>query len=363
MGEIARQTKGQNIRILLSAGTPQGIGVLHAGVKHLHSLDIDIVYFPIDAPSVMKRAFKVYAPQQVVIVETELWPSFLIEAHKSGVPVRLVNGRMSEKSHKSYRRLHRFFTHYGPQNIYAISNADCCRFHDVCTKSLIQQMNNIKFDRLQVEEDKSIGEIFNTKELSELFDKSVKNIVLGSIRRQEEAQILELVVKILATENNISIALFPKHESRADELCEKLQLQGVDAKLRSANASGEKTKVIVWDKFGELTKAYHHADAVFVGGSLEKLGGQNFLEPLIAGVRPIIGPYYHNFLWVGEEVFEMGLVQRVQNVDTLYAELCHAVHHPIAEDFPRRVKAYLQQKQGGTALVVIDIVKALNINR
>lgn len=356
--ELSRQAQGHKTRILLSSGTPQGIGVLQAGIKRYKIANVDVVYFPIDAPFVMERVFSSYQPRQVVIVETELWPALLMEAKRLEVPVHLVNGRMSEKSHRSYGKIHNFFRHYGPHSIYAISEGDFRRFQNICSTSKVHRMNNIKFDRLRLDGLETGENIGREGGLRKLFPEQEKIIVLGSVRRQEEAQILELIERVLVAEQGVSIALFPKHESRALHLCKELKKLGLGAQLRS-ELHGH-AKVVVWDSFGELTKAYHSADAVFVGGTLEKLGGQNFLEPLIAGVRPIIGPYYHNFLWVGEEVFEMGLVQQVTDSKELYSELLQAIHRPVADDFTVRMKFYLQQKQGGTALVVTELLQALH---
>jgi 3-deoxy-D-manno-octulosonic-acid transferase len=67
--------------------------------------------------------------------------------------------------------------------------------------------------------------------------------------------------------------------------------------------------VILWDTFGELMPAYRLAQAAFVGGSLAPLGGQNFLEPLINGLIPVIGPSWENFAWVGQEIIDAGLLR------------------------------------------------------
>jgi hypothetical protein len=75
--------------------------------------------------------------------------------------------------------------------------------------------------------------------------------------------------------------------------------------------------ILLLDVFGELHAAYRAVDAAFVGGSLAPLGGQNFLEAAGAGIPTLVGPFLDNFLWVGEDVFDAGLVRRVKDAGEL----------------------------------------------
>jgi len=86
------------------------------------------------------------------VVETELWPGFLYYARKADTPVLLINGRMSEKSFGTYKFFHRFFSKYGPEKLWAISELDGNRFSRVVGPDKVELMNNIKFDRVQSEQ-------------------------------------------------------------------------------------------------------------------------------------------------------------------------------------------------------------------
>jgi 3-deoxy-D-manno-octulosonic-acid transferase len=107
--------------------------------------------------------------------------------------------------------------------------------------------------------------------------------------------------------------------------------------------------VILWDTFGELSALYERAQAVFVGGSLEPLGGQNFLEPLTCGVIPVIGPHWDNFKWVGRELFGLGLVRQVENGAAVAEQLVHDLQRPDDRHaVTTAAMGYIQRNQGGT---------------
>ena len=106
------------------------------------------------------------------------------------------------------------------------------------------------------------------------------------------------------------MGLFPRHIQRLKYWQEALTQLGRPWILRSAVSSPVAAgTIIVWDTFGELMPAYRLAQAAFIGGSLAPLGGQNFLEAIINGVIPVIGPSWENFAWVGKEIINAGLLR------------------------------------------------------
>jgi 3-deoxy-D-manno-octulosonic-acid transferase len=122
---------------------------------------------------------------------------------------------------------------------------------------------------------------------------------------------------------------------------------GLDREGRTGPAAPG--SVVLWDRFGELGAAYGLAKAAFVGGSLRPLGGQNFLEPLSAGVMPVIGPHWTNFAWVGQEIVDEGLI-RVAATPAEVAELmAQALARPADRAGVRRkADKYLSERSGGT---------------
>ncbi len=140
---------------------------------------------------------------------------------------------------------------------------------------------------------------------------------------------------------------------------------GIPVILRSGMGSGGAAQapagaVILWDAVGELAPAYAHARAAFVGGSLAPLGGQNFLEALICGVIPVIGPSWEDFRWVGKALFESGLARIGEDWRAVAAHLIRDLNDPPSRDGVKaRARAYFSGRRGGAAAACRTIVSAL----
>jgi len=353
--------KNRKWRILATSGTRQGLETLEKNKQSIRSdapLEITVACFPFDAPRLMKKAFTLFAPKLAVLVETELWPGFLTAAKQQHVPVMLINGRMSEKSFRSNIWLAPFFKNFGPTQVLAISEMDGKRFSKLFGNEKVSLMNNIKFDRIDIGKKLQKDHAFAT-----LIPRNTPFVLLGSIRRQEEKKILGTLKKIIATRPDIVVGLFPKHVERADYWIETLTREKILSIKRSkAKAFQPAGSVIVWDVYGELAGAYALAKAAFVGGSLVNLGGQNFLEPLVFGLTPIIGPYWSNFEWVGQEVISSGLVKQVADEHELTIALIEAIDAETSKkEVVSRAVAFFKSRQGGPHHVCRQIANQLTI--
>ncbi len=346
-------------KILVTSGTKEGVDSLKKGMDKVKSnrIALHVAYFPLDAPFLMEKAFSRFSPTLAVILETELWPAFLITAKKNNVPVFLVNARMSDKSAGTYKRFARFFSSYGPKKIWAISELDQGRFLEVMGTSTVELMDNIKFDRITPVHNKPP----NPKLLA-LLPEDKPFVLLGSIRRGEEEKILTTIKKLLSTRNDITIGLFPKHITRAKLWQDLLKKENITSTIRSEiSPDNPAANVIIWDVFGELADAYNLAQTAFVGGSLVNLGGQNFLGPLVFGLRPIIGPYWRNFGWVGKDIVTSGLVTEVNNEITLATTLLKRLDQPVNKESTRhQVQQFFEPKKGGTQFVCQKITQKLH---
>ena len=347
------------INILATSGTKEGVDSLKKAKEKRNTscFELQIAYFPFDAPFLMEKAFNRFAPRLAVIVETELWPAFLVYAQKKGVPVFLINGRMSDKSCGSYKRFSSFFHAYGPDRTWAISELDQARLAGVMGTEKVGLMNNIKFDR--------ITPIKNSQpdvKLQSLLPADQPFILLGSIRREEEDKILKTVKELLTRRSDITVGIFPKHIDRAEVWQDKLQqLNIVTCRRSHIREDTPPAAVIIWDVFGELALAYQLAKVAFVGGSLVNLGGQNFLEPLVFGLRPIIGPYWRNFAWVGREIVTSGLVIEVADENMLTSTILKQLDDQEDKDrILEQVQEYFDPKKGGTRFVCQKITEKLH---
>ncbi len=347
----------------MTSGTRQGIDTLSKALaKHKTTgLDVNIAYFPFDAPYLMQKAFTFFCPKIAVIIETELWPGFLITARKHHVPVLLVNGRLSEKSFRSYKHGSGFFKRYGPEKILAISPADQNRFAHLVGPERVEKMNNIKFDKVEIKDNTS-----NNTAISTLLPSTCPFVVLGSVRQEEEEKILTVIQHLLGNQKNIIIGLFPKHRARISQWQNILERENIlYAKRSTASHPVQPGTLLLWDIFGELAQAYSHAKTTFVGGSLVDLGGQNFLEPLACGLRPIIGPHWKDFSWVGEEIITLGLVREVDDEYQLANLLLQDINSHESKDIVlQQVEQFFAPRRGGTKQTcqcILNTMQHINI--
>jgi 3-deoxy-D-manno-octulosonic-acid transferase len=290
----------------------------------------------------MGRMLDQARPKVVVLLETEIWPGLLMACASRGVPVVVVNGRMTTKSLAGYLFLRPLLRRWAPRAVGAMAPADAVRFGLVFGAERTRITGNIKFDRAM-----------NTplmprheNPLAEIVAREGSFVVLGSVREQEELQVLELIRQLRRGDPECVIGLFPRHMHRIRAWQKMLARDGTPCVLRSAlNCPALPGSVVIWDRFGEMNPAYALARRAFVGGSLARLGGQNFLEPLAQGVSPCVGPHTRNFDWVGEEIFE-SLVLKCASISEI-------VRFLLSPALPRThvrdaALAYVRARQGAT---------------
>jgi len=355
---VQAMTADRPVTILVTTTTDQGLEILKQMLQpgnfsaHI-SLCVDI--FPFDSPKAINKAVQQVNPAVMVLLETELWPAHLYALKRNGTPVLLVNGRLSKKSCRNYRLTKAFWRTLAPEGILAISDEDAQRFSQVFSNTRIDTMDNIKFDRINVQETPDTA-----SDLAAIVPRELPLSIFASFRRQEETQIIEMIKALLEKVPEQIIALFPRHMHRIAPFLKKLNKNGIKA-YKGSQLSSVLTgpAIILWDKFGDLHQAYAHADVVFVGGSLAPLGGQNFMEPASLGIPTVIGPHWKDFAWVGSDIFNTGVVTRCKNWQHAVQSMCS--HLVKSENLPPRIDAvnrYILQKQGG-AQTAADSILAL----
>ena len=346
------------LRVLATSTTPQGITILQKGLQdrgETPAVELTIRSFPFDSPKLMKMAFARFQPRLIVLLETELWPALLGTAKQQTIPVLLINGRMSKGSFRSYRHLRWLFAPLAPSRVLAISPEDHARFSWVLGPDNIGLMNNIKFDRINP---RPVPDVEHP--LAGLLPANGQFILFGSIRREEEQKVLSAIKHLLTMRQDIVIGLFPKHIERANDWLTQLGAADIPATLRSRNIPCLPGSVIVWDKFGELAAAYGLARSAFIGGSLVDLGGQNFLEPLVFGLKPVIGPYWSNFAWVSREIVDVGLVHEVADEHQLAEAMLVQLDNPTPRSqVIAAVERFLAPRKGGTRQAALEICRIL----
>jgi 3-deoxy-D-manno-octulosonic-acid transferase len=350
--ELLKQiSDDEGLRILLTTNTLQGMEILHKVTSDREitskKLEIRTAYFPFDRPTIIQKAVHLIQPRAMVLLETELWPGLLSRLKTFGCRVLIINGRLTAKSLSRYLVWPSLWYQLRPDRILAISDEDAHRFSRLFGNKTVSVMSNIKFDRL----DSGDHALADENVLQTFLPPRNNFMVLGSVRQEEENGVAKIISEVHQRRSEAVIGLFPRHLHRIAHWQKILQRMGIPWRLRSAPETQTLSgSVILWDVFGELGLAYKQAAAAFVGGSLAPLGGQNFLEPLISGVTPVIGPFWDNFKWVGKEIIDSGMVRQAVSWKEVAEILIASIMNPQPQEMVRQqAKAYIKNRQGGTA--------------
>lgn len=249
-------------------------------------------FIPFDVPKFAKRLLEHFKPDAVLWFESELWPSLLSEVHKAGVPLMLVNGRISDKSFRNWQKFGGFAKEL-------LSCFTLCLGQSEQDRKRLQFLGapktecygNIKYAGMPLpcDEAKLAG-------LKAAIG-ARKVFLISSTHHNEEEQLAEHLDRLWQVAGDVFVIIAPRHPNRGKEVAEMLQRRGINVALRSAGeAIVPETRVYVADTIGEMGLWYALADVSFVGGSLIKHGGQNFMEPARDKNAVIVGPFMHNFV-------------------------------------------------------------------
>ena len=293
-----------------------------------------IVYFPFDWKFSVRRAIEHFKPSLVLLMETEIWPRFIHEAHISGAKVAIVNGRLSERSFMRYSRVRSFIRLVlGDVDAGLMQGeADAKRIVDLgLEESKVSVIGNLKFEQPSNSDDRL------TEELRKRFDITPDKplIIAASTHEPEERHILESLEGELG--HSCRLMLAPRHPQRFDAVEKLLRDSPYNFVRRTPAPTGaDKTAdVILLDTIGELRAAYPLAEIVFVGGSLIPHGGQSVIEPAIEGKAIVTGPYTHNFDTVVKELLDNKAIRQTPTApddfqigERLYEEFVDLLENP-----------------------------------
>lgn len=340
--------------ILITTHTRQGLEVLGQRLADLCAPRVSARYAPFDTPSLMDKAFQRVSPTLLVLVELELWPGMLAAAKKHRVAIAVVNGRLTPSSFTRYARAQGLLAPLAPDFISAISKGDAQRLAQLFPATPVEVIPNIKFDRIP-ELDQAVApgpSVFPGAEDRPIY-------LLASVRQEEEEPVTAMCREILKQDKNALIAWFPRHMERVTPLCRALTQGGLAPVKRSQlHAIGPETPLIVWDRFGEMTRAFASAHAAFVGGSFAPLGGQNMLEPLASGLIPVMGPSYSNFAWVGDDLRDAGLLRLCTTPAEAATHLVDLAHDTATRhETPGRFQRLIATRRGGTRATCRHLVR------
>ncbi|MBA3598082.1 MAG: 3-deoxy-D-manno-octulosonic acid transferase [Methylibium sp.] len=293
------------VRVLLTHGTATG---REAGRELLRPGDRQ-TWLPYDTPSAVRRFYRHWQPAVGVLMETEVWPNLLQGAQAAAVPVLLANARLSERSLAKGRRwdvlLRPAFA--ALSRVLAQTQADADRLV-VAGASRVEAMGNVKFDAAP-------DALLLVRGATWARASRLPLVLAASTREGEEAPLLDAWAALPAPRPRL--LLVPRHPQRFDEVAALVERSGLPLSRRSTwphgapDAQAQSAAVWLGDSMGELPAYYACASVALLGGSFEKLGGQNLIEAAACGCPVVMGPHTFNFAEAAELSLAAGASERV----------------------------------------------------
>jgi 3-deoxy-D-manno-octulosonic-acid transferase len=310
--------------ILLTHMTATGREAGHA----LFGDSVVQAWLPYDAPFAVDGFLRHFAPRAGLIMETELWPNLIAAAARRGVPLFLVNARMSERSARRYARAPSLARPMlgALAGIAAQTAADAARLVTLGAPAPVVT-GNLKFDVDVPDAARALG-----RELRTLLGDGRPVWLAGSTRDGEETLILDALAEARLPDGTLTV-IVPRHPQRFAAVAELLRQRGIPFARRSANQPVPlDVAVVLGDSMGEMLGYCAAADVVFVGGSLLPLGGQNLIEPIAVGRPVLVGPHTFNFAEATEKAVAAGAAARVADARALIAAVGVLLAEPSARD-------------------------------
>lgn len=307
-----------------------------AGKKMAAALypDCRIISFPLDFSWSVRAFLRRFHPRLIVLMELEMWPNFLLQARRMDVPVVLVNGRLSERSFRGYRRyLGLFFSHLtaGVRHFSMQTEVYADRLMQLGVKpERITVAGNMKFDAIVPQ--KWLDRQPHLEKMLGLLP-SMQVWLAGSTHAPEEKILLDCHVELRRQFPQLRLILVPRHPERANEVAQWVRQHDLLAVKKSEIAEGyifQENHVVIGDRMGELAELYTVCNIAFIGGSLIPHGGQNFIEPASLGKAVVCGPCMHNFPEIRLFLDQQAIVQLPVN------EALPAIMASLLQDANRR---------------------------
>jgi 3-deoxy-D-manno-octulosonic-acid transferase len=329
-----------------------------------------VFYFPLDSTGAVRRALRAIRPAIVIVMETEIWPNFLREAHEGGIPVAFANARISKRSFARFRRwkflLEDFFTEtlwYGDLFL-AQSEDDAARLIEMgAPEERITVTGNLKYDA----EPPGLGQFGLWLAAQIKSQERWPVVVAGSVVAGEEEAVLAAWDAVQRQWRRALMILAPRKPDRFDEAAGIAAEAGWNVTRRSRLnlklSLDENADVLLLDSIGELAAIYSLGDAVFVGGSLVSSGGHNVLEPAWFGRPPIFGPSMENFSEMAEQFLAANAGVRVSNGPQLGKVWVQLIENDgLREQMGRAARELSERNTGATARTMERIGKILDGN-
>ncbi|MBU2978596.1 lipid IV(A) 3-deoxy-D-manno-octulosonic acid transferase [Alteromonas sp. C1M14] len=262
-----------------------------ARVRAIFGDGVNHFYLPYDVSIAMNSMLKRVAPKMVLITEVELWPNLIHCCWRQSIPVVVINGRMTTRSARRYKKIGLLFTPMLDKvgHVCAQGQRDYDNYLFLgIAPSKLTLTNNIKFDQ-------KAPDTIHKSSFHGIHKDHRPIIIGGSTHEGEEQALLDTVISLKPDFPTLLLILVPRHPERFSSVKKLIENQSLQLVCTShAPTITSEADVVLVDEMGQLNKAYEIANMAFVGGSLADKGGHNALEPAAHKLPIIMGPYTYN---------------------------------------------------------------------
>ncbi len=310
--------------------------------------EVTAILSPLDFAPAVGRLIRLISPRILILIETELWPGTILAARLQGVPVAAVNGRISSRSFPRYRKVRallkpllRRIDGFGMR-----SEEDAGRIRELGAEGeRVRVTGNIKFDSLEIPVSPPGG-----RRAAWGWRPDDPVIVAGSTYEGEEELLLKTYRELRDEFPGLRLILAPRHLERLGAVEELLRSAGEGyRRYSSLSESAAETGLVILDRMGVLSGLYREAAVVFVGRSLRGTGGQNPIEPAVAGKPVVFGPHMENFAEIAADLAAAGAAVRVEDGGGLTARIREILaDREKGEAMGERGRAVVEKRQGAS---------------
>lgn len=326
------------VRLVISATTNTGIEL----ARRLYEPDHAVVRFPFDFSWMVRRFLDAIRPELILLVELEVWPNLAQECRRRGIPVCVINGRLSDSSYRNYRFARRVVRPIFGTLAAAAAQTEAYaeRFIDLGVPAdRVTVTDNMKWDTVRIAETvRGADELM----LAMGIDRSKPLVVAGSTGPGEEE------ILLATRPPRVQLLLVPRKPERFEAVAR--QVDGIVRRTEHPDGTRravDGAELFLLDTMGELAKAYSLADVAVVGRSFAARGGSDPIEPIALGKPTIIGPHHKNFADVVAAFQEAGGIIVSDAPMAAATELLSAPER--ARQMAERGREVIRGRQGATA--------------
>ncbi|GBE53428.1 3-deoxy-D-manno-octulosonic acid transferase [bacterium BMS3Bbin14] len=333
--------------IIFSAATRTGMEVAE---QYIRPFADQVVPAPLDLLFAVNRYIRTIRPDLFILVESDFWPNWLNQLRKHNIPAMLVNGRMSDRSFRLYRRCGFFFKPmFRCLTLLSMQTAEgAAQMRQLGLPGpRILSLGNLKYDTVPAAPE--------TEDRQEARRQTAPNIIgdsiiwiCGSTHRGEEEIILDAYAELKTGIDRLALIIAPRDIGRSREIMHLAETRGLRAGRRTAT-SERPGRLLILDTIGELASFYRLARVAFIGGSLVARGGHNPLEAAAHGVPVLFGPHMEDFREIARDLVQCGGAITVSSE----ADLTRAVQRILGDD---RVRASMAKAAAGLVAANAGVV-------